>query len=104
MIGLVFTQVEPAVGIRQRTGLIIRFWAIHLSGPDENRPLDAVVMAARRTKILRLVRSDEYPLSAYPPEPMDRTRVDDLCAAASPGNPNCPPHGIGARFARALED
>lgn len=36
-------------------------WAIHLSGPDENRPLDAVVMAARRTKILRLVRLTEYP-------------------------------------------
>jgi hypothetical protein len=41
--------------------VITRFWAIHLSGPDENRPLDAVVMAARRTKILRLVRLTEYP-------------------------------------------
>src|SRR5260370_5837195 len=37
-------------------------WAIHLSGPDENRPLDAVVVVARRTKILRLVRLTEYPL------------------------------------------
>jgi hypothetical protein len=46
--------------------VITRFWAIHLSGPDENRPLDAVVMAARRTKILRLVRLTEYPLPAYP--------------------------------------
>src|SRR5437899_11379324 len=27
-------------------------WAIHLSGPDEKRPLDAVVMAAWRTKVL----------------------------------------------------
>jgi hypothetical protein len=27
-----------------------------LSGPDENRPLDDVVTAARSTKILRLVR------------------------------------------------
>jgi hypothetical protein len=36
-------------------------WAIHLSGPDEKRPLDAVVMAARHTKILRLVRLTEYP-------------------------------------------
>ncbi len=38
-------------------------WAIHLSGPDEHRPLDAVVMTARRTKILRLVRLTEYPLT-----------------------------------------
>jgi len=41
---------------------IRNIWAIHLSGPDENRPLDTVVMAARRTKILRLVRLTEYPL------------------------------------------
>ena len=46
-----------------RSVLINDLWAIHLSGPDENRPLlDAVVMAAWRTKILRLVRSAEYPL------------------------------------------
>jgi hypothetical protein len=44
--------------------IINGFWAIHLSGPDENRPLDAVVMAARHTKILRLVRLTEYPLTA----------------------------------------
>ncbi len=37
-------------------------WAIHLSGPEKNRPLDAVVMAAWRTKIWRLVRLTEYPL------------------------------------------
>jgi hypothetical protein len=35
--------------------------AIDLSGPDENRPLDVVVMTARRTRILRLVRFTEYP-------------------------------------------
>jgi hypothetical protein len=40
---------------------ICDLWAIHLSGPDKNRPLDAVVMAAWRTKILRLVRLTEYP-------------------------------------------
>jgi hypothetical protein len=38
------------------------FWAIHLSGPDENRPLDAVVVVGRYTKILRLVRLTGYPL------------------------------------------
>ena len=32
-----------------------------MSGPDENRPLDDVVTAARSTKILRLVRLAEYP-------------------------------------------
>jgi hypothetical protein len=36
-------------------------WAIHLSGPDENGPLDDVVMVARHTKMLRLVRLTEYP-------------------------------------------
>ncbi len=44
------------------TPAITGIWAIHLSGLDENRPLDAVVMAAWRTKILRLVRLTEYPL------------------------------------------
>lgn len=28
---------------------------------------------------------------------MDRTRVDDLCAAALLGSPSCQPHGIGVR-------
>ncbi len=32
--------------------------------------------------------------------PMDRTRVDDLCAAALLGSPSCQPHGIGDPFAR----
>src|SRR5258708_25532941 len=49
---------NPALFIR-------RLWAIHLSGPDENRPLDAVVMAARRTKILGLVRLTEYPFPLF---------------------------------------
>ncbi len=44
---------------------ISKLWAIHLSGPDEHRPLDAVVMTARRTKILRLVRLTEYPLASF---------------------------------------
>jgi len=47
---------------RQERDAITPVWAIHLSGLDEHRPLDAVVMAARRTKILRLVRLTEYPL------------------------------------------
>ncbi len=56
----VFGQLPPC-----RSGRccpITSVWTIHLSGPDENRPLDAVVMAAWRTKILRLVRLTEYPL------------------------------------------
>ena len=55
----------PRSGCRRRHPgccVITDVWAIHLSGPDENRPLDAVVMAARRTKILGLVRLTECPL------------------------------------------
>ena len=52
----------PALGgMKSFVRGITAVWAIHLSGPDENRPLDAVVLAAWRTKILRLVRSAEYP-------------------------------------------
>ena len=52
------------------TATISTLWAIHLSGPDENRPLDAVVVAAWRTKILRLVRSAEYPRARLRPLPL----------------------------------
>lgn len=55
VIGLAFAQVEPAAGVRQHTGLIIR-------------------------------------LSLGP---MDRTRVDDLCAAAPLGSPGFQPRLFG---------
>src|SRR5260370_24119279 len=42
----------PPRGVRTRLTRISRIWAIHLSGPHQNRPLDAVVMAARPTQIL----------------------------------------------------
>src|SRR5882672_7282160 len=35
--------------------------AIHVSGPNENRPRDAVVRDSPPPRILWLVRSDEYP-------------------------------------------
>src|SRR5437899_2803241 len=56
-------EVDPAASPWRLRISISVLWAIHLSGPDEKRPLDAVVMAAWRTKILRLVRLTEYPLA-----------------------------------------
>ena len=52
---------SPSVSLRVPFLEQSSLWAIHLSGPDEKRPLDVVVMAARCTKILRLVRLTEYP-------------------------------------------
>src|SRR5271166_745215 len=68
---------------------ITPLWAIHLSGPDENRPLDVVVMAAWHTKILRLVRlTENTPFGTYPSEAAARDDygvVKDLHAAGAVG-------------------
>jgi hypothetical protein len=53
-----------------------------LSGPGENRPPDAVVMAARRTKILRLVRLTEYSLEEKWTLQGAGTRITTLAAVS----------------------
>ncbi len=45
----------------ERNRLIWVVRAIHVSGPNENRPRDAVVRDSPPPRILWLVRSDEYP-------------------------------------------
>src|SRR6266568_2004465 len=87
--------------------IITRLRAIHVSGPNENRPRDAVVRDSPPPRILWLVRSDEYPQVVFTPGPAAAWRAYRRAASADITKAwrvtawsRCPARGSGGGHAR----
>jgi MFS family permease len=90
----------PAAGGQSKEDAITEHGAIHLSGPGENRPLDAVAMAAWCTKILRLVRLTEYPLLSKCAQYGKGSNPRQPCRSASWRGRSWPGYGRQGTLAR----